>query len=303
LEQLNPEYGAERRRLRIIKYRGVKFRGGFHDYTIQKGGLLVFPRLVAAEYRRAREHARLSSGNTALDTLLGGGIETGTSTLLMGAPGTGKSTLAAQFVHAAAKRGEKAAMFIFDESRGTLLSRSAGMGIDLAPFIESGQVTIQQIDPAELSPGEFAHEIRRAVEKLNTTVMAIDSLNGYLSAMPDERFLVIQLHEMLAYLREEGVATLFVAAQQGVVGTQMSSPVDASYLADAIILLRYFEAEGEIRQAISVVKKRGGAHERTIREFRLSNSRIEVGEPLREFRGVLTGVPSYAGSQSEQNGR
>jgi circadian clock protein KaiC len=213
----------------------------------------------------------------------------------MGAPGTGKSTLTAQFAFAAAARGQRAALFIFDESRSTLLGRAAGIGIDLAPFVKSGQITIQQIDPAELSPGEFGYQIRQAVEKTKATIVVIDSLNGYLSAMPDERFLVVQLHEMLAYLGEEKVATLLVAAQQGLIGTQMSSPIDASYLADSIILLRYFEAEGEIRQAISVVKKRGGEHERAIREFKLAGGRLEVGEPLRKFTGVLTGVPGYKG--------
>jgi circadian clock protein KaiC len=293
LQALNPEYGTERRRLRIIKCRGVKFRGGFHDYSIQRGGLEVFPRLVAAEHRRKREIERFSSGLPALDALLGGGLECGTSSLIIGAPGTGKSTLAAKFVHAAAQRGQHAAMFIFDESRSTLLSRAAGIGIDLASHLESGLVTIQQIDPAELSPGEFSHAVRIAVEQRHATVIVIDSLNGYLSAMPDERFLIVQLHEMLAYLGEMGVATLLIAAHKGLIGTQMTSPIDASYLADAVVMLRYFEAEGEIRQAISVVKKRGGEHERTIREFRLVGGRIEVGEPLRNFRGVLTGVPSY----------
>jgi circadian clock protein KaiC len=303
LDELNPDYGAERRRLRIIKYRGVKFRGGFHDYAILRGGLHVFPRLVAAEHRQPRRHNRISSGIPAMDSLLGGGIEIGTSSLIIGAPGTGKSTLAAQFVHAAAARGDTAAMFIFDESRATLLSRAAGMGIDLAPFLETGKVTIQQIDPAELSPGEFAHHVRQAVDRLKASVVVIDSLNGYLSAMPDERFLVVQLHEMLAYLGEAGVATLLVAAHRGLVGTQMSSPVDASYLADAVVMLRYFEAEGEIRMAISVVKKRGGEHERTIREFRLAGGHIQVGEPLREFRGVLTGVPTYKGEKGSLGGR
>jgi circadian clock protein KaiC len=303
LEELNPDYGVGRRRLRIVKYRGVKFRGGYHDYAIHRGGLRVFPRLVAAEHRQERRHLRLSSGIPALDALLGGGIETGTSSLLAGAPGTGKSTLAVQFVHAAAARGEKAAMFIFDESRSTLLSRAAGMGIDLAPHLAAGQVIIQQIDPAEMSPGEFAHEIRRVVDSLKVSIVVIDSLNGYLSAMPDERFLVIQLHEMLAYLGEEGVATLLVAAQQGLIGTQMKTPIDASYLADTVVMLRYFEAEGEIRQAISVVKKRGGEHERTIREFRLAGGRIEVGQPLRDFRGVLTGVPTFKGDATVVGGK
>lgn len=292
LEQMNPEYGAERRRMRVIKLRGVKFRGGYHDYAIVRGGLEVFPRLVAAETRLDKMLVRLSSGIEQLDDLLGGGIERGTSTFIMGPPGTGKSTVAAQFAYAAAERGEHAAMFIFDESRSTLLSRTAGLGIDLAKHVEAGRISIQQIDPAELSPGEFAHTVRQAAGKSNASVVIIDSLNGYLAAMPDEKYLVIQLHELLTYLGQCGVATMMISAHHGVIGTQMSSPVDASYLADAVLLMRYFEDRGTIRQAVSVIKKRSGRHERTIREFSLRNGHIEIGEPLHHFRGVLTGVPS-----------
>jgi circadian clock protein KaiC len=298
LEQLYPEYGAERRRLIVLKYRGVRFRGGYHDYVIKRGGLEVYPRLVAQEHRTAPPIERLASGVDELDTLLGGGIERGTSTLLVGAAGTGKSSLATQFVASAADAGQAAAVFIFDESVNTLLTRCAGLGIDLRKHIESGRVTVQQIDPAEMSPGEFAHTIRRAVERRHVSVVMIDSLNGYLNAMPQERFLVIQLHELLMYLGQAGVATILIGTQQGLIGSQMNTPVDASYLADAVILLRYYEMRGEVRQAISVVKKRGGAHERTIREFRMEGGRIRVGPPLREFRGVLTGVPVYE-SQAE----
>jgi circadian clock protein KaiC len=292
LEQLNPEYGSERRRLTVPKYRGVSFRGGLHDYAIRRGGLEVFPRLVASEGPTANRFEKLGSGIPEIDALLGGGLERGTSTLLVGAAGTGKSSLAAQFAAEEARRGGRAAMFIFDESRHTLEQRAAGLGIGLREQVAAGRVTIQQVDPAELSPGEFAHRLRQAVERDKAGVIVIDSLNGYLNAMPEERFLTIQLHEMLSYLGQAGVATIMVGAHQGLVGGQMVSPVDASYLADAVILLRYYESRGEIRQALSVVKKRGGEHERTIRDFRMHQGRIAVGEPLRDFRGVLTGVPT-----------
>jgi circadian clock protein KaiC len=295
LEQLFPEYGAERRRMIVGKLRGVRFRGGYHDYIIRRGGLEVYPRLVAHEHHAPIPEERLSSGIAELDHLLGGGIERGTSTLIVGAAGTGKSSIAAQFVASAADRGQRAAMFIFDESVRTLLTRAAGLGIDLARHIESGRVTVRQVDPAELSPGALTAAIRDAVERQHAQVVVIDSLNGYLNAMPGERFLIIQLHELLTYLGQAGVATLLIGAHQGLIGSQMIAPVDASYLADTVILMRYFETAGEVRQAISVVKKRGGAHERTIREFRLEKGRISLGQPLREFRGVLTGVPIYEG--------
>jgi circadian clock protein KaiC len=291
LEELTPEYGTQRRRLRVLKYRGVNFRGGYHDYVIVQGGLKVFPRLVAAEYRQPGVEERLASGLPELDKLLGGGLEHGTSTLLVGAPGTGKSTLAAQFAAAAAARGEHASLFIFDESEATLVSRCAALGIDLRKHMEEGRVTVQRIDPAELSPGEFAHAIHHAVERQRALVVVIDSLNGYLNAMPEERFLITQLHEILTYLGQQHVVSILLGAHHGIIGNQMRTPVDASYLADAIVLLRYYEAKGEVRQAISVIKKRGGDHERTIRDFRLQDGRIQVGEPLRGFRGILIGVP------------
>ena len=294
LEQLNSDYGSTRRRLIVLKYRGQAFREGYHDYKIVKGGLQVYPRLVASEHRPPLVQTRMASGLRRIDDLLGGGLERGTSTLVVGAPGTGKSTLAVQFVVAAAQRGESAALFIFDEGIATLRTRAEGMGMDLGPHIDSGRVLVRQVDPAELSPGELVHLIREAVTQHEATVVVIDSLNGYLNAMPDERFLIVQLHELLMYLGQAGVATLLVGAHHGLIGSQMQSPVDASYLADSIVLLRYFEAEGEVQQAISVVKKRGGAHERTIRAFSLTPRGIEVGEPLRHYRGILTGVPTRA---------
>jgi circadian clock protein KaiC len=297
LEQLYPEYGAERRRLIVLKFRGVRFRGGYHDYTIKRGGIDVYPRLVASEHQADPVLDKLPSGIAAMDTMLGGGIERGTSTLIVGAAGTGKSSLAAQFLAAAAARGQNGAMFIFDESRHTLMSRAAGLGIELqTPMIE-GRVTLQQVDPAELSPGEFVHAIRRAVDDLGAVVVVIDSLNGYLNAMPQERFLIIQLHELLTYLGQAGVATLLIGAHQGLIGSNMITPVDASYLADSVILMRYYEAMGEVHQAISVVKKRGGAHERSIREFRMDGNGISVGPPLRQFRGILTGVPMFESAE------
>jgi circadian clock protein KaiC len=291
LEQLQPEYGSDRRRLRVVKYRGTSFRGGYHDFVIGRGGLTVFPRLVAAEHRADVDREKLTCGIAEIDTLLGGGLERGTSTLIVGAAGTGKSTLSAQFCAAAGDRGQRAAMFIFDESVNTLLNRTTALGINLSKHVESGNISIQPIDPGELSPGQFAHAISKAVDERDATIVVIDSLNGYLNATPEERFLAIQLHELLAYLGQKGVATILIGAHQGLIGGQMITPVDASYLADAIILMRYYETEGEVRQAISIVKKRGGDHERTIREFRIREGGIQVGPPLRKFRGILTGVP------------
>jgi circadian clock protein KaiC len=297
---MNPEYGAERRRLVVQKYRGVRFRGGYHDYSIRRGGIEVYPRLVASEHRPIVDMEKLSSGIAEMDSLLGGGIERGTSTLIVGAAGTGKSSLATQFVAAAAARGQSSALFIFDESANTLLTRTAGLGIDLRGFVGEGRVALQQVDPAELSPGEFVHAIRRAVEHQRASIVVIDSLNGYLNAMPEERFLIIQLHELLTYLGRAGVATILIGAHQGLIGGPMIAPVDASYLADAVILMRYYETKGEVRQAISVVKKRGGAHERSIRDFRLNAGGISVGESLRAFRGVLTGVPILEGEPPDE---
>lgn len=291
LEQLRPEFGGERRRLTVLKYRGMAFRGGFHDYVIRRGGLVVFPRLMSSDAPQQPTAGVIASKIPELDALLGGGLDRSTSTLIIGAPGTGKSTLASAFAFAAATNGEAVAMFLFDESVGTLLRRSAGFGQDLQPLVESGRVSITQVNPAELSPGEFADAIRRAVTEREVKLVVIDSLNGYLNAMPEERYLVIQLHELLTFLSRAGVVSILIGAHQGMIGSQMTAPVDASYLADSIVLMRYFEAGGEVRQAVSIVKKRTGAHERSIREMKVTAKGLHIGPPLREFRGILTGVP------------
>ena len=301
LEHLALDYGAERRRVRVTKLRGSRFRGGYHDFTIKTGGVEVYPRLVAADHRSEFLPEAVSSDVPQLDALIGGGLDRGTSTLVMGPAGSGKSSLAAQFVAAAATRGERAATFIFDEGLTTYLKRADGLCCGLRAQIEAGRVTVQQVDPAELSPGEFAHNVRTSVERDGAGVIVIDSLNGYLQAMPDERFLTSHMHELLTYLNQRGVVTILVMAQHGFMGTAMDSPVDVSYLADTVVLLRYFEAVGAIRRAVSVVKKRTGAHEDTIRELRLSTGGITVGKPLSEFHGVLTGVPSYSGSAAAGN--
>ena len=292
LEQLAPLYGAERRRLRVSKFRGVKYRGGYHDFAIRTGGIVIYPRLVASEHRDDFSPQRLASGLPEVDDLLGGGIDRGTSTLIMGPAGAGKSALATQYATAAAERGENAAIFIFDESRGTLFVRSAAMKMRLQDHVQSGRVTVQQVDPAEIPPGEFVHLVREAVEHRNISVLVIDSLNGYMNAMPEERFLTIQMHELLTYLGQKGVATILVVAQHGLLGSSMLTPVDVSYLADCVILMRYYEHQGEILKAISVVKKRSGAHEKTIRPFQLGPDGLTVGQPLSDFHGVLTGVPT-----------
>jgi circadian clock protein KaiC len=293
LELADQAYGSERRKLRMVKYRGVAFRGGAHDYKIVKGGLQVYPRLVAAESREASAHRQLSSGLSALDALIGGGLEEGMSTLITGPSGTGKSSLAAQFVHAATLRGERCAMFLFEEARNNMLNRCTNLGMHLAGAIDEKLLTVQQVDPAELAPGEFASAVMQAVEQ-GARIVVMDSLNGYLNAVPDERFLVIYLHELLTWLGQRGVVSIIVGVQSGMLGSTNSS-VDASYLADNVIMLRYFEAAGEVRQAISVFKKRGSAHERTIRRFEVGSGGLRVGPVLKDFHGVLTGVPAYHG--------
>lgn len=294
LEELAPAYGAERRRVRVIKYRGTKFRGGYHDATITKGGLNVFPRLVASEHRTNLKRISFSSGITGFDQLLGGGVETGSSTLVLGPSGTGKSLIAIVFAVAAVTRGEKAALFVFDEELGLLFARMKGVGIDLEALRDAGSLTIEQVDAAELSPGEFAHMVRKQVDERGIQAVVIDSLNGYQAAMPEENSLILHMHELLQYLNRRGAATFMTVAQHGLVG-DMKAPVDVTYLADTVILLRYFEARGSVRRAVSVIKKRMGQHESTIREFLISNRGLTIGEPLEEFQGVLRGVPIYVG--------
>lgn len=302
LEQLATEYGAERRRLRVSKLRGTSYRGGWHDYIIRRGGLEVFPRLVASEHRTRLQRSPLSSGVPALDALLGGGVQSGTSTLILGPAGAGKTTVAMQFVVAAAKRKQRAAVFVFDETSDFLLERTAGLSLPLRKMVDSGHVSIQQIDPAELPPGRFTHVLRSVVEKDKANLIVIDSLNGYLAAMPEEQHLTGQLHELLTFLSQQNVATLMVYGQQGMIGTQLSAPMDASYLADSIILLRFFEAGGRVRKAISAVKKRSGRHEDTIRELRIGATGVEVGDALTNFRGILTGTPTFEGTSPAPSG-
>lgn len=297
LEQLAIEYGAERRRLRIVKMRGIAFRGGYHDFIIERGGLHVFPRLVAAEHHQDFCSELLTSGNAELDQMLGGGLERGTNLLLIGAAGVGKSSLALTYAIATAERGEHAVFLAFDEGRGTLNARARTLGLSLQSALDTGLIRYQQIDPAELSPGEFAANVRRSVERDKARIIVIDSLNGYLNAMPDERFLILQMHELLSYLGQQGVLTIMVLAQHGLVGP-MDTPLDMSYLSDAVVMLRYFEAGGMVRRALSVVKKRSGNHEHTIREFRLSSRGISVGPPLTNFRGIFSGTPQYVGDDS-----
>lgn len=294
LEELAPTYGAERRRVRVIKYRGRSFRGGYHDMTIKTGGLEVYPRLIAGEHRTDFDRSALPSGVAGLDTLLGGGLERGSSTLILGPAGTGKSLLAIYFALAAIRRGERAAMFVFDEELGLLLVRAAALGLDLKGLHEAGKLTLQQIDAAELSPGEFTAHVRRCVDEMQIKTVIIDSLNGYQAAMPEEQFLVLHMHELLQYLNRQGANTLLTVAQHGLVG-EMKAPVDVTYLADTVILLRYFEALGRVRRAISVIKKRAGAHEKTIREFEIDSNGLTVGPPLEGFQGVLRGVPNFVG--------
>jgi circadian clock protein KaiC len=297
LEELTPNYGAERRRLRVVKYRGQRYRGGYHDFNILEDGVHVFPRLVAAEHRSAYQSNQLSSGIEELDALLGGGVDSGSSTLILGPAGTGKSLVSLVFAAAAVMRGERVGLFIFDEEIGLLFERMRKVGIDLAALQETGNLLIEQVDAAELSPGEFSHRVRRSVDELQIRTVVIDSVNGYRAAMPEENALVLHIHELLLYLNRQGASTFITVAQHGLVG-DMQSPVDITYLADTVILLRYFEALGKVRRAISIIKKRTGSHESTIREYRISRNGLKIGMPLEAFQGVLRGVPQYLGENN-----
>jgi circadian clock protein KaiC len=294
LEELAPPYGAERRRLRVSKYRGHAFRGGYHDFTIRTGGVVVFPRLVAAEHRTEFARESCSSGIAGLDALLGGGVERGSSTLVLGPAGTGKSLFAIQFAAAAIRRGEKVAIFVFDEELGLLFNRMRQLGFDLEVWRDEGLLLIEQIDAAELSPGEFTYRVCDRVDAAQAKTVVLDSLNGYQAAMPAENALILHIHELLQYLNRQGANTFLTVAQHGLVG-EMKAPVDVTYLADTVILLRYFEALGKVRRAVSVIKKRASNHEDTIREYRIGAEGLVLGAPLVDFQGVLRGVPTFVG--------
>jgi circadian clock protein KaiC len=291
LEQQAPAYGRTLRQLQVVKFRGSDFRSGFHHMRLRTGGIQVYPRLSAVEHRSDFDSSLLASGVATLDRLLGGGIDVGTSTLLAGPSGAGKSTIALQYALAAARRGEHAAVFAFDESRSTLTTRLAGMGMAFDEGTGPGEISVDQIDPAEITPGEFAHLVRQAVERDDARVIVIDSLNGYVNAMVDGQYLAAQLHELLAYLANRGVSTFLIAGQTGLISGTMSTPGDASYLADTVVFIRFFEHGGKLRKAISVLKKRSGAHEDTIRELCFDAAGVHLSEPLTKLHGVLTGVP------------
>ncbi|BAN26770.1 ATPase domain-containing protein [Caballeronia insecticola] len=294
LDNLVHDYGGERRRLRIAKMRGIRFREGFHDMTLKTGGIEVYPRLIAAEHHTDYSANPLSTGTEGLDALLGGGLVPGTNALIVGPSGVGKTTTVASCLLAALRRGEACVYYLFDETRPTLLRRSINLGIDLRPYLENGLLTLRQIDPAEISPGEFASDVRKSVEQDGARFVAIDSLNAYLQAMPGERYLLLQMHELLTYLNQRGVITMLVLGQHGIIG-EVQSDIDISYLSDVVVLFRYFERAGEVLTAITAVKSRSNGHERSIRQFRLGSGGLNVGEALRDFEGILSGLPSYRG--------
>ncbi len=302
LETVEREYGSNRRRMKIVKLRGVRFREGFHDYNIRTGGLVVYPRLVASEHHTTFSRELILSGIKELDFLLGGGLNKGTSTLMMGPAGVGKSTIALRYAASAAERGEYAYFIMFDETLPTLIERAEGLGINIRPLLDNGKLHIRLMDPTDISPGYFISTVREEVERKGASVVVIDSINGLLAALPGEHNFIVQLHELLVFLNLRGVATILVMAQYGILGQSMGSPVDVSYLADTILLLRYFESSGEVQQAISVVKRRSGKHERTIRELELGPEAIRIGKPLTEFQGILTGVPTYVGTKRQLRG-
>jgi len=296
LEQRIADYGAERRRLQIVKLRGVKYKGGYHDFRIETGGIQVFPRMVAAENRGGAEIVSVASGIAELDALLGGGLTTSTTTAIMGPAGVGKTVLATHYAAAMARQRLPAAIYLFDERLNTFVHRTRHLGVDLSSLISQQLISVDQLDPAQVTPGEFATMIRARVEQENARFVLIDSLNGYLSAMQDEAAVLVQLHELLTFLNQRGVMTIIVVAQHGVLGAGMAAPLDVSYLADTLILMRFFEAEGSVRQAISIVKKRTGDHEHTIREYQIADGGPRVGPPLTNFHGVMTGLPQYIGA-------
>jgi len=302
LESRTPAYGQSRREVQVRKFRASQFVSGLHDFTIYRGGITVFPRLVAAEHLVSFRRSMIESGVAKLDSLMGGGIDRGTSTLLTGPPGCGKSTIAIQYANAAASRGDHAAVFMFDETKGALLTRCAGLGMQLNEGPGSKELELRQIDPAEVSPGEFVTLVRRSVEENNAKVIVIDSLNGYLNSMPQDHYLTAQLHELLTYLNNRGVATFLVVAQTGLMGPSMSAPVEASYLADAVVVLRYFEHRGSVKKAISALKKRTGGHEGAIREIWFDENGIHLSDPLLNLRGILTGVPTEVDLPSDAAG-
>jgi circadian clock protein KaiC len=297
LEHVAMEYGAERRRLHVMKLRGLRFRGGYHDFRILTGGVEVYPRISSTDAATVHHTATLSSGSRAVDSLLGGGLTRGTSLLITGAAGTGKSVLSTQFACAAVERGERVRFYMFDERLSTFRLRGDGLGMDLRAPIEDGRLMLRQVEPTALSPGEFANQVVRAVEDEGVSMLVIDSINGYMQSMPEERLLAIQVHELLSFLSNHGVTAVMTLVQRGIFGAPVDEVAEVSYLADTVVLLRYFEVAGTVRQAISVVKKRSGNHERTIRECRVAHGGFLVGEPLHEFQGVLTGVPSYTGDK------
>lgn len=298
LEHVALDYGAERRRLQVTKVRGSRFRGGFHDFRISTGGLVVFPRIRHEEARIDSVTEILSSGDSRIDQMLGGGLTRGTSLLITGAAGVGKSVLCTQYAHAAVERGEKVLFYLFDERMSTFRLRTEALHMDVSDAIESGQIRLQQVEPTSLSPGEFASQLVDAVETGDVSLVVVDSINGYMQSMPEERLLPIQVHELLSFLSNNGVTCIMTLVQHGIFGHPVDEAAEVSYLADAVVLMRFFEFKGSVRQAISVVKRRSGNHERTIREFMVAEGGLKVGDPLRDFQGVLTGVPNYTGTMT-----